>query len=82
MQTTTATSAEEWRALARRVEDAGYSTLFLADHYIGPGPVSDRTFLRPQQLAPIAAMTAAAAWTTSLRVGCRVFCVDYHVPAA
>lgn len=82
VQTTTATSAAEWRDLARRVESLGYTTLFLADHYIGPGPVSARTLLRPQHLAPIAAMTAAAAWTTTLRVGCRVFCVDYHVPAA
>lgn len=82
VQTTTATSAEEWRGLARRVEDLGYSTLFLADHYIGPGPVSTRTLLRPQHLAPIAAMTAAAAWTSTLRIGCRVFCIDYHVPAA
>ncbi|WP_216893499.1 TIGR03621 family F420-dependent LLM class oxidoreductase [Nocardia alni] len=82
VQTTTATSADQWRDLARKVEDLGYSTLFLADHYIGPGPVSDRTLLRPQHLAPIAAIAAAAAWTTTLRVGCRVFCVDYHVPAA
>ncbi|WP_436791232.1 TIGR03621 family F420-dependent LLM class oxidoreductase [Yinghuangia sp. YIM S10712] len=82
VQTTTAKSATEWRDLARRVESAGYSTLFLADHYIGPGPVSARTLLRPQHLAPIAAMAAAAAWTTTLRVGCRVFCIDYHVPAA
>ncbi|OBK64264.1 F420-dependent oxidoreductase [Mycobacterium colombiense] len=82
VQTTTATSAGQWRDLARKVEDFGYSTLFLADHYIGPGPVSDRTFLRPQQLAPIAAMSAAASWTSTLRVGCRVFCIDYHVPAA
>src|SRR4051812_13690605 len=55
VQTTTATSADEWRDLARKVEDLGYSTLFLADHYLGPGPVSDKTLLRPQHLAPIAA---------------------------
>ena len=82
VQTTTATTAQEWRDLVCEVEDLGYSTLFLADHYLGPGPVSDRTLLRPQQLAPIAAMMAAAAWTSTLRIGCRVFCVDYHVPAA
>ena len=34
-----------------------------------------------EHLAPIAAIAAAAAHTTTLRVGCRVFCVDYHVPA-
>ncbi len=82
VQTTTARSAGEWRDLARKVEGLGYSTLFLADHYLGPGPVSDETLLRPQHLAPIAAMAAAAAWTSTLRVGCRVFCIDYHVPAA
>jgi probable F420-dependent oxidoreductase len=37
--------------------------------------------MEPQHLAPIAAMAAAAACTTTLRVGCRVFCVEYHVPA-
>jgi alkanesulfonate monooxygenase SsuD/methylene tetrahydromethanopterin reductase-like flavin-dependent oxidoreductase (luciferase family) len=26
-------------------------------------------------------MAAAAAWTDALRIGCRVFCIDYHVPA-
>ena len=35
----------------------------------------------PQHLAPIAAMATAAAVTDTLRVGCRVFCIDYHVPA-
>jgi probable F420-dependent oxidoreductase len=35
----------------------------------------------PQQLAPIAAMATAAAVTETLRVGCRVFCIDYHLPA-
>ncbi len=34
-----------------------------------------------QDLAPIAAMATAAAVTETLRVGCRVFCIDYHVPA-
>ena len=34
-----------------------------------------------QYVAPIAAMAAAAAVTDTLRIGCRVFCVDYHVPA-
>ncbi len=34
----------------------------------------------PVDVAPIAAMTAAAAVTTDLRVGCRVFNVDLHQP--
>jgi probable F420-dependent oxidoreductase len=81
IQTTTAHSATEWRDLARRAEELGYTTLSLADHYLGPGPAGAATLLEPQQLAPIAAMAAAAAWTTTLRIGCRVFCIDYHVPA-
>ena len=76
-----ARSGSEWRDLARRIEDLGYSTLFHADHYVGPGPASSRSLLGSQYLAPIASMAAAAAWTSTLRIGCRVFCIDYHVPA-
>src|SRR6476659_6730620 len=82
VQMTQVTSAAEWREFARTAEGLGYSTLFLADHYLGPGPGGTGTLMEPQQLAPIAAMAAAAAWTTTLRIGCRVFCMDYHVPAA
>ncbi len=74
-----AASAEGWRDLATRAEGHGYTTLFVADHYHLPaGGLGYPT----QYLAPLAAMTAAAAWTTTLRVGTRVACVDYHVPAA
>ncbi len=76
-----AESAREWRDLARRVEELGYSTLFVADHYLGPGPVYDRSLHLPQNLAPIPAIAAAAEATVRLRVGCRVFAVDFHVPA-
>jgi probable F420-dependent oxidoreductase len=75
-----ATSAKEWTELARRTEALGYSTLFTTDHYFGPGAISERSGHRPVDLAPIAAMTAAAAATTELRVGCRVFNVDLHHP--
>ncbi|ONH30879.1 F420-dependent oxidoreductase [Pseudofrankia asymbiotica] len=81
VQGTKAASGTVWRELARKAEDLGYSTLFVADHYLGPGPVARAASMPPQHLAPLAAMTAAAMVTTSLRVGCRVFCVDYHVPA-
>src|SRR5262245_32177618 len=81
VQATNATSAAGWRDLARKVEDLGYSTLFLADHYLGPGPARRAAHTPPQDLAPIAAMATAAAVTRTLRIGCRVFCVDYHVPA-
>jgi probable F420-dependent oxidoreductase len=82
VQATKATSGAQWRDLARKAEDLGYSTLFVADHYVGRGPASRAANLPPQHLAPITAMATAAAVTTTLRVGCRVFCVDYHVPAA
>ena len=75
VQAVKTTSAREWRDLARKVEDLGYSTLFVADHYLDRGPAA-------QDVGPIAAMAAAAAVTDTLRIGCRVFCVDYHQPAA
>jgi probable F420-dependent oxidoreductase len=81
VQATQATSAKAWRDVARSAEDLGYATLFLADHYLGPGPAQQEARWPPQELAPIAAMAAAAAWTQTLRIGCRVFCIDYHVPA-
>ncbi|GAA1427868.1 TIGR03621 family F420-dependent LLM class oxidoreductase [Mycobacterium cookii] len=81
VQATNAAGAREWRDTVRKVEDFGYSTLFLADHYLGPGPAQKRARTPRQDLAPIAAMAAAAAVSETLRIGCRVFCVDYHVPA-
>jgi probable F420-dependent oxidoreductase len=81
VQGTKATSAAQWRDLARQTEGLGYATLFVADHYLGPGPAARAARLPPQHLAPIAAMATAAAVTDTLRVGCRVFCVDYHIPA-
>jgi probable F420-dependent oxidoreductase len=81
IQATNAASAGDWRQFACKVQDLGYSTLFLADHYLGPGPAQVKARTPRQDLAPIAAMAAAAAHTTTLRVGCRVFCIDYHVPA-
>src|SRR3984957_5167317 len=81
VQATNAAGGREWRDTVRNVQDLGYATLFLADHYLGPGPAQRESRWPPQPLAPIAALAAAAAWTSELRVGCRVFCVDYHVPA-
>lgn len=62
-----ARSAEHWREIARRSEALGYDTLLIADH------ISD-------QLAPIAALTAAADATTTLRIGSFVFDNDYRNP--
>ncbi|MET0729118.1 MAG: TIGR03621 family F420-dependent LLM class oxidoreductase [Acidimicrobiales bacterium] len=74
-------SSAEFGELVRRIEDLGYSTLFLADHYLGKGPATQKARQLPQYLAPITAMATAAALTRTLRVGSRVFCMDYHVPA-
>lgn len=74
-------SASEWRDVARKVEDLGYATLFVSDHYLGKGPATQAARQLPQYLAPVAALSVAAAVTSRLRVGARVFCVDYHVPA-
>jgi probable F420-dependent oxidoreductase len=81
VQATNAASARDWCDTVRKVEDLGYSTLFLADHYLGPGPAQKVARTPRQDLAPIAAMAAAAAVSETLRIGCRVFCIDYHVPA-
>jgi probable F420-dependent oxidoreductase len=62
-----AVSATSWAALARKVEDLGYGQLSVSDHLDG-------------QLAPIAALMAAADATTTLRVGSLVFCNDYRHP--
>ncbi|MDH3708192.1 MAG: TIGR03621 family F420-dependent LLM class oxidoreductase, partial [Acidimicrobiia bacterium] len=56
-----------WADTARRVEDAGFSTLFMPDHF-------------GDQLSPIAALAAAATATTELRVGALVFGNDYRHP--
>lgn len=61
-------TAQEWAALARKVEDLGYATLTCADH------------LR-DQFAPIPALTAAALATTTLRVGTMVLANDFRHPA-
>jgi probable F420-dependent oxidoreductase len=80
LQAFEATTAAEWFDLARRVEDLGYSTLFSSDHYFGPGAISDATGHRPVDLAPLTSIAMAAAVTSTLRVGCRVFACDFHHP--
>jgi probable F420-dependent oxidoreductase len=60
-------SATHWREVAQRAEALGYDTLLMPDH------ITD-------QLAPIAALTAAADATTTLRIGSFVFDNDYRNP--
>jgi probable F420-dependent oxidoreductase len=62
-----APSAAEWRAKAQRVEALGYSTLVVPDG------------LR-YTLSPLVALAAAAAATTTLRVGTYVLANDFRHP--
>lgn len=73
-------SAEEWRTLARRAESLGFSSFHLADHVIGPGPALQATGHPVQTVAAIPAMAVAAEATSTIRIGCRVLCVDYRNP--
>lgn len=73
-------SPASWRALIAKTEDLGYSTFFLADHFLSAGPALESTYHPPQMLAAVPAIAMALEQTTTLRVGCRVFCNDYHQP--
>jgi probable F420-dependent oxidoreductase len=69
-----------WRDMACRAEDLGYRTFLMADHVAGPGVAMERTGHPPGGLAVAPALMALADATTSLRVGSRVSCIDYHHP--
>jgi probable F420-dependent oxidoreductase len=80
VQTFAASSGTEWRERARRIEALGYQVMSLADHFIGPGPAQEATGHPPQDVAAIPAMAVAAEATSTLRIACRVFCIDYQHP--
>ena len=80
VQSFSAKSGKEWRERAKRAEALGYSALHLADHVVGPGEAMTKSNHPIQQLAAVPAMMSAADATTSLKVGCRVFCIDYQHP--
>ena len=63
-----ARSASEWTDTARKAEDLGYSALLMPDHF-------------GDQLAPVPALTMAAAVTERLRVGALVFANDFRHPS-
>lgn len=67
VQTSSAPTGAGWRELARKVEDLGYSTLFIPDHF-------------GDQWGPLVAMTIAAEATSRLNVGALVFDNDYRHP--
>src|SRR5437016_9839801 len=57
-----------WPAFARRIEALGYGGLVMADHVIGNG------------LSPFPSLAAAAAATTTLRLGTPVLDNDFRNP--
>lgn len=63
-----AESRKEWVEQARKIEDMGYSTLLMPDHFVNP-------------FAPIACLSVAAEATNTLRVGSYVFDNDFRHPA-
>lgn len=67
VQTSFAGTGDQWAAKARQVEELGYSTLCVPDHF-------------DDQLAPFPALTAAAMATSTLRVGTLVLDNDYRHP--
>lgn len=67
VQTKAAGSRSEWVELARKIEDRGYSTVTMPDHF-------------DDQLAPAVALMAAADATEVLRIGALVWCNDYRHP--
>ena len=80
VQSFNAGSGEEWAAQAQQAESLGYSSFHLADHIIGDGPALKRANHPEQNLAAMPAIAYAAAVTKSIKIGCRVFCIDYHNP--
>jgi probable F420-dependent oxidoreductase len=67
VQVSNAASPAAWRNLAQKVEDLGYSTLYVPDHF-------------EDQWAPMLALTVAAEATTTLRVGTLVLDNDFRHP--
>jgi probable F420-dependent oxidoreductase len=60
-------TGRSWTEQARRVEALGYATLLMPDHF-------------GDQLAPVPALAAVAAATSTLRIGSLVFGNDYRHP--
>ena len=67
IQTSKAGSGEEWAQKARRIEELGFSSLFVPDHF-------------GDQFAPLIALAAAASTTSALRLGTLVLDNDFRHP--
>jgi len=64
---TGASSAVAWKRKVEQIEDLGYATLLVPDHFV-------------EQTATIPALAMAAAYTTTLRVGSLVCSNDFRHP--
>jgi probable F420-dependent oxidoreductase len=80
LQAFNAKSPAAWRDMVRKTEDLGYSAYHLADHFLGPGPAVESTAHPPQLLAAVPTMAMALELTNTIKVGARVFCMDYREP--
>ncbi len=80
VQSFSADSAQDWAKQVTTAETLGYAAFHLADHLIGAGPALKKANHPVQNLAAIPAMAYAAALSKSIKIGCRVFCIDYHHP--
>ena len=80
VQSFNADDSADWTAQVQRAEELGYSAFHLADHILGAGPALEKANHPEQNLAAIPAMAYAAAMTKTIKIGCRVFCIDYHLP--
>lgn len=67
VQTSSAPDGKAWRDKARKIEDLGYSTLFIPDHF-------------GDQWGPLVALTIAAEATQQLNVGTLVIDNDFRHP--
>ena len=67
VQTKTATSRKDWVELIRKIDDLGYGSVTMPDHF-------------DDQLAPAVALMAAADASERLRLGALVWCNDYRHP--
>lgn len=81
VQSYNAETPQAWRDKVKKAEDLGYSAFHLADHLLGPGPALQKCNHPVQGLAAVPAMAVAAEATSTIKIGCRVFCIDYR-PAA